>query len=74
QSYETEKADLINKGADIDTARTGGAIRGLTDAAGFVLPVHGIAKNAIADAVATTGLATAGGIAGDYVEGDYLKN
>ncbi|MDF8292186.1 transglycosylase family protein, partial [Acinetobacter baumannii] len=74
QSYETEKADLINKGADIDTARTGGAIRGLTDAAGFVLPVHGVAKNAIADAVATTGLATAGGIAGDYVEGDYLKN
>ncbi|OTU10933.1 transglycosylase [Acinetobacter pittii] len=74
QSYETEKADLINKGADIDTARTGGAIRGLTDVAGFALPVHGIAKNAIADAVATTGLATAGGIAGDYVEGDYLKN
>ena len=44
QSYETEKADLINKGADIDTARTGGAIRGLTDVAGFALPVHGVAK------------------------------
>lgn len=73
QSYETEKADLLNKGADIDTARTGGAIRGLTDAAGFALPVHGVAKNAIVDAVATTGLATVGGVVGDYVEGDYLK-
>lgn len=73
QSYENEKADLLNKGADIDTARTGGAIRGLTDGAGFALPVHGVAKNVIADAVVTTGLATAGGAVGDYVEGDYLK-
>lgn len=73
QSYETEKADLLNKGADIDTARTGGAIRGLTDGAGFALPVHGVAKNVITDVVVTTGLATAGGAVGDYVEGDYLK-
>lgn len=73
QSYESEKADLLNKGADVGTARVGGAIKGVTDAAGFALPVHGVSTNKVVDAVATTGLATAGGVVGDYVEGDYLK-
>ncbi|WP_151820030.1 phage tail tip lysozyme [Acinetobacter soli] len=73
QSYESEKADLLNKGADIGTARTGGAIKGASDGLGYVVPVHGVSKNLIADAVATTGLAMGTGFAGEYVEGDYLK-
>ncbi|MEQ1298443.1 phage tail tip lysozyme [Acinetobacter soli] len=73
QSYESEKADLINKGADLTTARIGGAIKGGTDALGYVVPVHGVSKNLIADAVATTGLAMGAGFAGEHIEGDYLK-
>lgn len=73
QSYESEKADLINKGADLTTARTGGAIKGGADALGYVVPVHGVSKNLIADAVATTGLAMGAGFAGEHIEGDYLK-
>jgi len=74
QSYQSEKSDLLNKGADIGTARTGATVKGLADAAGFAIPVHGISKNPIADAVGTTGLAMAGGAVGDYVEGDLLKD
>ncbi|MEB3790141.1 transglycosylase SLT domain-containing protein [Acinetobacter sp. IK40] len=74
QSYEAEKADLINMGADESTAARGAAIRGVTDAATFAIPVHGVAKNVVADAVSTTGLAIGGGMVGDYVEGDYLKD
>lgn len=73
QSYQSEKSDLLNRGADIGTARTGATVKGLADAVGYAIPVHGIAKNPIADAVATTGLAMAGGAVGDYVEGDLLK-
>ena len=74
QSYQSEKSDLLNKGADIGTARTGAIVKGATDTAGYAIPVHGIAKNPIADAIATTGLALAGGAVGDYVEGDLLKD
>lgn len=74
QSYESEKSDLINMGADDSTATKGAAIRGLTDAATFAIPAHGVSKKVIADAVATTGLAVGGGVAGDYVEGNYLKD
>lgn len=74
QTFEAEKSDLLNKGADIKTARTGGAIKGVTDALGFAIPTHGVAKSAVADAVATTALATAAGSAGDYVEGSFLEN
>lgn len=74
QSYESEKSDLINMEADESTATKGAAIRGVTDAATFAIPAHGVAKNVVADAVATTGLAIGGGIAGDYVEGNYLKD
>ncbi len=38
QTFEAEKSDLLNKGADIKTARTGGAIKGVTDALGFAIP------------------------------------
>lgn len=74
QTFEAEKSDLLNKGADIRTARTGGAIKGVTDALGFAIPTHGVAKSVVADALATTTLATAAGSAGDYVEGSYLEN
>lgn len=74
QTYEAEKSDLINKGADIQTARTGGAVKGVADALGFAIPTHGVSKSVIADAVATTALATAAGSAGDYIEGSYLEN
>ncbi|WP_281963743.1 hypothetical protein [Acinetobacter johnsonii] len=74
QTFEAEKSDLLNKGADIKTARTGGAIKGVTDALGFAIPTHGVSKSVIADAVATTALSTAAGSAGDYVEGSYLEN
>lgn len=74
QTFEAEKSDLLNKGADIKTARTGGAIKGVTDALGFAIPTHGVSKSVIADAVATTALATAAGSAGDYVEGSFLEN
>lgn len=74
QTFEAEKSDLLNKGADINTARTGGAIKGVTDALGFAIPTHGVAKNVVADAVGTTILSTAAGSAGDYVEGSYLEN
>lgn len=74
QTFEAEKSDLLNKGADIKTARTGGAIKGVTDALGFAIPTHGVAKNVVADAVGTTILSTAAGSAGDYVEGSYLEN
>lgn len=74
QTFEAEKSDLLNKGADIKTARTGGAIKGVTDALGFAIPTHGVTKSLIADAVATTTLATGAGIAGDYLEGSYLEN
>lgn len=74
QTFEAEKSDLLNKGADIKTARTGGAIKGVTDALGFAIPTHGVSKSLIADAVATTTLATGAGIAGDYLEGSYLEN
>lgn len=72
QSYEAEKSDLINKGADSNTARIGGAIRGISDTVGYLVPVKGVANNVIADAVLTTGLATASGAAGEYLEGDAL--
>ncbi|WP_180057960.1 hypothetical protein [Acinetobacter sp. YH12141] len=74
QTFEAEKSDLLNKGADVKTARTGGAIKGLADAASFAIPTHGVAKSVVADAVATTALATGAGVAGDYVEGSYLEN
>lgn len=74
QTFEAEKSDLLNKGADIKTARTGGAIKGVTDALGFAIPTHGVAKSAVADAVGTTALATAAGSAGDYLEGSFLEN
>ncbi|WP_166167036.1 hypothetical protein [Acinetobacter sp. SA01] len=74
QTFEAEKSDLLNKGADIKTARTGGAIRGVTDALGFAIPTHGVSKSVIADAVATTALSTAAGSAGDYLEGSYLED
>ena len=74
QTYEAEKSDLINKGADIRTAKTAGAIKGVTDALGFAIPTHGVSKSAIADAVATTALATGAGSAGDYLEGSYLED
>jgi len=74
QTFEAEKSDLLNKGADINTARTGGAIKGVADALGFAIPTHGVAKNVVADAVGTTILSTAAGSAGDYVEGSYLEN
>lgn len=74
QTFEAEKSDLLNKGADIKTARTGGAIKGVTDALGFAIPTHGVSKSVIADAVATTALSTVAGSAGDYVEGSYLEN
>lgn len=74
QTFEAEKSDLLNKGADIQTARTGGAVKGVTDALGFAIPTHGVSKSVIADAVATTALATAAGSAGDYIEGSYLEN
>lgn len=74
QTFEAEKSDLLNKGADISTARTGGAIKGVTDALGFAIPTHGVAKSVIADAVATTALATGAGVAGDYLEGTYLED
>lgn len=74
QTYEAEKSDLLNKGADLKTARVGGAVKGIADAAGFAIPTHGVAKNVVADAVATTILSTAAGSAGDYVEGSYLEN
>ncbi len=73
QTFEAEKSDLLNKGADIKTARTGGAIKGVTDALGFAIPTHGVAKSAVADAVGTTALATAAGSAGDYLEGSFLE-
>lgn len=73
QSYEAEKSDLINKGADIETAKVGGAIRGISDTVGYLVPVKGVANNVVADAIATTGLAMASGAAGDYIEGDYLQ-
>ncbi|WP_347460879.1 hypothetical protein ABEF79_00965 [Acinetobacter sp. ANC 7454] len=74
QTYEAEKSDLLNNGADLKTARVGGAVKGIADAAGFAIPTHGVAKNVVADAVATTILSTAAGSAGDYVEGSYLEN
>lgn len=74
QTFEAEKADLLNKGADIQTARTGGAIKGVTDALGFAIPTHGVSKSVIADAVATTAISTAAASAGDYIEGSYLDN
>ena len=74
QTFEAEKSDLLNKGADIKTAQTGGAIKGVTDALGFAIPTHGVAKSAVADAVGTTALATAAGSAGDYLEGSFLEN
>jgi len=74
QTFEAEKSDLLNKGADIKTARTGGAIKGVTDALGFAIPTRGVAKSAVADAVGTTALATAAGSAGDYLEGSFLEN
>lgn len=74
QTFEAEKSDLLNKGADIQTARTGGAVKGVADALGFAIPTHGVSKSVIADAVATTALATAAGSAGDYIEGSYLEN
>ncbi|HFV9234620.1 MULTISPECIES: hypothetical protein [Acinetobacter calcoaceticus/baumannii complex] len=74
QTFEAEKSDLLNKGADIKTARTGGAIKGITDALGFAIPTHGVAKSVVADAVATTTLATGAGVAGDYLEGSFLEN
>ncbi|MGQ0692591.1 hypothetical protein ACT4WE_11835 [Acinetobacter baumannii] len=74
QTFEAEKSDLLNKGADIKTARTGGAIKGVTEALGFATPTHGVAKSVVADAVATTALATGAGVAGDYLEGSYLEN
>lgn len=74
QTYEAEKSDLINKGADIHTAKTAGAIKGVTDALGFAIPTHGVSKSVIADAVATTALATGAGSAGDYLEGSYLED
>lgn len=73
QTFEAEKSDLLNKGADVKTARTGGAIKGLADAASFAIPTHGVAKSVVADAVATTALATGAGVAGDYLEGSFLK-
>ena len=73
QTFEAEKSDLLNKGADVKTARTGGAIKGLADAASFAIPTHGVAKSVVADAVATTALATGAGVAGDYLEGLFLK-
>ncbi|WP_374527961.1 hypothetical protein [Acinetobacter sp.] len=74
QTYEAEKADLINKGADVQTAKAAGAIKGVTDAIGFAVPTHGVAKSALADAVATTAIATGTGSAGDYLEGKYLED
>ncbi|AZP28264.1 transglycosylase SLT domain-containing protein [Acinetobacter pittii] len=74
QSYESEKSDLINMGADESTATKGAIIRGVTDAATFAIPAHGVTKNALSDAVATTGLSIVGGMTGDYVEGNYLKD
>ncbi|SST43138.1 phage-like protein [Acinetobacter baumannii] len=74
QTFEAEKSDLLNKGADIKTAQTGGAIKGVTDALGFAIPTHGVAKSVVADAVATTALATGAGVAGDYLEGSFLEN
>lgn len=74
QTFEAEKSDLLNKGADIKTARTGGAIKGVTDALGFAIPTHGVSKSVIADAIATTALSTAAGSAGDYLEGSYLED
>lgn len=74
QTFEAEKSDLLNKGVDIKTARTGGAIKGVTDALGFAIPTHGVAKSVVADAVATTALATGAGVAGDYLEGSFLEN
>ncbi|ALH95671.1 hypothetical protein [Acinetobacter equi] len=74
QTFEAEKSDLLNKGADIKTARTGGAIKGVTDTLGFAIPTHGVAKSVVADAVATTALATGAGVAGDYIEGSFLEN
>lgn len=74
QTYEAEKSDLINKGADVDTARTAGAIRGAADALGFAIPANGVAKSVVTDAVASTALSTVSGIAGDYLEGSYLEN
>ncbi|KQF55036.1 hypothetical protein APC05_10125 [Acinetobacter pittii] len=74
QSYESEKSDLINMGADESTATKGAIIRGVTDAATFAIPAHGVTKNALSDAVAITGLSIVGGMTGDYVEGNYLKD
>ena len=73
QTFEAEKSDLLNKGADLETARVGGAIKGVTDAASFIIPTHGVTKSVVTDAVATTALATAAGSAGDYIEGSYLE-
>lgn len=73
QSYEAEKSDLINLGADESTASNAATIRGVTDAATFAIPAHGVAKHIVPDAVATTGLAIGGGAVGDYIEGSYLK-
>lgn len=74
QTFEAEKSDLLNKGADIKTARTGGAIKGVTDALGFAIPTHGVAKSVVVDALATTTLATGAGVAGDYLEGSFLES
>jgi len=74
QTFEAEKSDLLNKGADIKTARAGGAIKGITDSALFAIPVHGVAKSPIADAVVTTTLAMGAGSSGDYLEGAYLED
>lgn len=73
QTFEAEKSDLLNKGADLETARVGGAIKGVTDAASFIIPTHGVTKSVVTDAVVTTALATAAGSAGDYIEGSYLE-
>ena len=74
QSYESEKADLINKGISESEATNAASIKGVSDFGVNLIPASGIFKKLAPDLVATTATATLGGIAGDSLEGNYLSN
>lgn len=74
QSYESEKADLINKGVSELEATKAASIKGVGDFGISLVPISGIFKKLAPDLVATTTIATAGGVVGDTLEGNYLSN
>lgn len=74
QSYESEKADLINKGVSESEATNAASIKGLSDFGVNLIPASGIFKKLAPDLVATTATSTLGGIVGDSLEGNYLSN